>query len=667
MSEICATVLRKFRAADHFSIMSIDDLPIRHVSHELADQAVDELRNAIRREPYFVFQTADKNDYGTDVQLEVQIARGMTNFRVHVQVKGTETQPNSDGSVSVNGICCTNLSYLLGQPDSIYVCFHAPSGRLLSRYARDVLKEYESNRSDWKSQKTITVRFFEEFSKSFQQSLHARVLARSQHDKNSRMQWACVRPELLSKLVHHDVPNIDIPESVAEAAEYLKALYLDGHDEVICQAFDRFAARFEGDDDLMSMLYMAEINLAMKHQPFNDARVKDSIRLLLRMKAKTPDRLDIAYTLANAHLAIGANQEAKMLYRSVIAQANGHVKMLAWCWKNLGSVLEVEGNIREAKACFERALEVNPDLGEAQFALAQWHIKNASTLQESLRYLDEIVRQRGSAVEMCGVQGWRAELLFKAGESDAAFRDIFALTEVAEKHEWIWNWCAALVSKYGHASSPATRKAVRFWKVYKAYHPDHYLAESELLLSFAQLKILENEEQIDFDAFRERVNKIARKKDNELAPLLFDRLGHWSQADEDWVEAEKAFRHAFELAPNKYGICLGTALNNLRQFEEALPILLKQAEQHNPDAKSWFQVAIAQEGVGNIEKCIAAYGEAIRLDEDYDVAWFNLGGIHFNQQDLKSAVEVWKEALKRFPEHRLAKKLLRELPFLFRS
>ena len=234
-------------------------------------------------------------------------------------------------------------------------------------------------------------------------------------------------------------------------------------------------------------------------------------------------------------------------------------------------------------------------------------------------------------------------------------------------HEWIWNWCAALVSQYGNASAPATRKAIRFWKVYRAYHPDDYKAESELLLAFAQLKIIENEKQIDFDSFRERVNNVARKKDNAFAPLLYDRLGHWSQADEDWPEAEKAFRQAFELAPNEYGYCLGTALNHLRQFAEALPILLEQAEQHKPDGKSWFQVAIAQEGVGNIEKCMSAYEEAIRLDEDYELAWFNLGGIHFNQRDLRSSIQVWKEALKRFPEHQLAKKLLRDLPDLFRS
>jgi hypothetical protein len=87
--------------------MSIDDLPIRHVSHELADQAVDEFRNSIRREPHFVFQAADKNDFGTGVQLEAKIARGLTNFRLHVQVKGTEAQPNSDGTVSVSDISCT--------------------------------------------------------------------------------------------------------------------------------------------------------------------------------------------------------------------------------------------------------------------------------------------------------------------------------------------------------------------------------------------------------------------------------------------------------------------------------------------------------------------------------------------------------------------------------
>src|SRR4051812_24709042 len=101
----------------------------------------------------------------------------MTNLRVHVQLKGTDTEPNKDRSVSVSGIERANLNYLLGQSDSIYVCFHCPSRRLLCRYATEVFREYEHKGPEWRDQDTVTVRFSQEFGDTFQRALNARVLA----------------------------------------------------------------------------------------------------------------------------------------------------------------------------------------------------------------------------------------------------------------------------------------------------------------------------------------------------------------------------------------------------------------------------------------------------------------------------------------------------------
>jgi hypothetical protein len=70
-------------------------------------------------------------------------------------------------------------------------------------------------------------------------------------------------------------------------------------------------------------------------------------------------------------------------------------------------------------------------------------------------------------------------------------------------------------------------------------------------------------------------------------------------------EAQHVYRQAIDKAG--YGYCLGTALNFLGRYDEALPILLEQASIHQPDAMSWFQVAVAQEGVGDIAGCQASY------------------------------------------------------------
>ena len=99
---------------------------------------------------------------------------------------------------------------------------------------------------------------------------------------------------------------------------------------------------------------------------------------------------------------------------------------------------------------------------------------------------------------------------------------------------------------------------------------------------------------------------------------------------------------------------------------EALSILLRQAEEYLPDAKTWFQLAVSQEGVGDIEDCVSSYLKAIELDDMYDLAWFNLGGIYWNSGDIEKATKTWGEAIERFPSHETAKKLRRDLPVFFK-
>lgn len=108
----------------------LDDLPKRHSTHDTAEAAETAFEAAIGTCKLFIVQQKDRRDYGTDVQIEARDGDAMTNLRVHVQLKGTETAANADGSISVE-VARANLNYLLAQRDSIYVCYHVPSQRLL--------------------------------------------------------------------------------------------------------------------------------------------------------------------------------------------------------------------------------------------------------------------------------------------------------------------------------------------------------------------------------------------------------------------------------------------------------------------------------------------------------------------------------------------------------
>ena len=80
----------------------LDDLPRRDVNRRVQEQSEIAFRNAISESESFSIQSEDRYDYGTDFQIEADDAGAMTNVRVHVQLKGTLKETNSDGSVSVS-------------------------------------------------------------------------------------------------------------------------------------------------------------------------------------------------------------------------------------------------------------------------------------------------------------------------------------------------------------------------------------------------------------------------------------------------------------------------------------------------------------------------------------------------------------------------------------
>ncbi len=635
----------------------LNDLPRRAATHEL-DDAAQRAFEAVLDVGLFFVQQKDRRDYGTDYQLEVQSGGQATNLRVHVQLKGTDRDVAAEGTLSVV-VDRINLNYLLAQPHSIYVCFHRPSGRLLARYATDVFQDYERRGTSWQHQDTITVLFAEPFDKSFQLRLRDMVLAAGRAARDERLDWLTTPPERFPESLMQSVPRIEVPTDVAAAQELLETLYEVGQDAVISKSFEGFAAVLGRSSVALLPAYMAEINLGINGHVIDQQRVQAGIESMQAVEQSGEyHRGSLLYSQGNGWLALEEYEKARESYVAALVDLDGSrwSTIAARCSKNLGTVMHHLGAEDAARALYERALELEPDLPEARFALAVALLRGGEDLDSAIEHLDAVMTSRVTApIPSSAAAGWKVEALFRAGRHAEAFALVNVLISQVKDFAWIWPWLTKQVAIHGRSSPDTTRKSIRIWQAYLSYHPGHLAARRESLLCHFALHIVGSGE-LDFGSFRTLAVELIEDGIADPA-FLWDRVGHWAQKNGDWVNAEEAFRTAWQLEPYRYGYCLGTALNLLGRFEEALLILQSESDRLPPDAMSWFQVGVAYDGLNKWSDAIEAFKRAVALDDTYALAWFNLGGAYWNSGQLLAAFEVWEAAVSKFPYHELASRV----------
>ncbi|QXH99162.1 DUF4365 domain-containing protein [Pseudomonas monsensis] len=645
----------------------LDDLPTRHRNHATESKAEAAFQNLLSNSEDFVLQAPDRKDYGTDCQIEVIERESATNVRIHVQLKGTEGDVNADGSVSVE-IRRSNLNYLLAQPHSFFACYHVPTGTLWYCSADAVIRRYEHSGQSWTQQQTLTVNFTELLTRARLKSLAALARSGAASSRDTRVAQITARPEDLPGIVKAVRPDLHVPENEAQAAAILSSLYDSGADGVISSAFERFASVLPRDDDAMIFCYMAEINLGMAGIQVKAARIEDSISYLTS-KLDT-GRFDVGhlhYSIGNGFSALGREGEAVKAYEATLRHLtdDNSIILLAECYKNLGSSYEKLGDGERAVASFREALRHNSQLPEAHYALGLYCHRKGE-YGEALKHLDQVVFSEHTLGKRSSISGWRINVLFNLGDGMAAFREINVLLSDAGEEAWIWPWCGQQVTSFGRTSPENAKLSIPFWDRYLKAYPNCPSGVREQLLIRLYLRSEGGGVDMTYTAFKTEFEASIQYVEGDSAAYLWDRLGHWAQEEDNWKEAESCFRVAYNLVGGHYGYCLGTALNFLNRPEESLPILLSQAEEIQPDDMSWFQLAVAYEKLGRVRDSIAAYKKVTKLNSNYELAWFNMGGVHWNAGEFKAASRVWKTAVKKFPDHELTARLHRDLPFALR-
>ncbi|MEX3917962.1 tetratricopeptide repeat protein [Paraburkholderia sp. BR10872] len=643
-----------------------DELPHRHRNHEIEDNAIAAFQMRLGESGAFILQAADRKDYGTDCQIEVIADGRATNARVHVQLKGTEGALNANGSLSV-GVDRTNLNYLLMQPYSFYVAYHVPTRSLRIRTVESVVQQYEHGGTNWSDQASLTVSFVDELTPTRLDRIAelARAWARASRDR--RIGAVGVSATDLSSHVLASAPDVHVPDDPARARNLLVQLYEQNADDAISAGFASFAAALGAGSDAMGICYMAEINLGMDDLSHHPERIEEAIRFF---RARLTDRRhqvsDLQYTIGNAFHALQDEPEAKRAFEAALADPMlaAAPELAAQIHKNLGSSYALLGDHDPAMDHYHEALRLNPELAEAHTALGIHYVR-VGRYEDALHHLDQVVFSNQKQGRTFTVTGWRANVLFNLGDGRAAFREINGLVAQADRFRWIWPWCRGLVAAFGRSSVDNARQALPFWQRYVRANPEDPQARYELLMTTFYLRGKGENVGKTYGEFCEEFDRHIAQIDADNAALPWDRLGHWAQEDDDWAEAERCFRQAYELAGGEYGFCLAIALKELGRFAESVPLLLEQAQTVQPDAMSWFQLAASYASLGCWPEAIDGYERTLGLDPDHDLARFDLGGAHWNGGDPAMAAEVWASAIARFPEHDLSAKLMHDFPSLF--
>jgi tetratricopeptide (TPR) repeat protein len=643
-----------------------DQLPRRDRNHEIEDEAIAAFQKRLTESGAFILQAPDRKDYGTDCQIEVTANGQATNVRVHVQLKGTENALNADGSLSVE-VRRTNLNYLLMQPCSVYVAFHVPTGSLRVRTAESVARQYEHGGKSWTKQRALTVSFFDELTVERLGRLADIACSEAKSSRDRRVQRVGVPAVDLSSHVLKSPLEVHVPDEPALARKLLVQLYKKNADEAISAGFDKFAAVVGADSEEMGVCYMSEINLGMDGMTRHPKRIEEAISFF-RTRLTGDRRLvgDIHYTIGNAFHALRNEEEAKRAFETALDDPAlaAFPELAAQIHKNLGSSHELLGDSEKAVEHYNEALQLKPDLAEAHNALGNHYVR-LGKYEDALRHFDQVIFSDQKQGRTSAVAGWRANVLFNLGEGRAAFREINGLVAQADRLPWIWPWCGRLVASFGRANVDNARQAGPFWQRFVKANPENSAARRELLMTTFYLRGQGEGVGKSYSEFRAEFDCHIAHVDAEDAALPWDRLGHWAQKDGDWVEAERCFRKAYDLAGSEYGYCMAIALKELNRFEESVPLLLEQAQTVRPDAVSWFQLASSYENLARWPEAFDGYERALALDPSYAAAMFNLGGAHWNSGDSATAQKVWTKALKLFPDHELSAVLRRDFPALF--
>jgi tetratricopeptide (TPR) repeat protein len=174
-------------------------------------------------------------------------------------------------------------------------------------------------------------------------------------------------------------------------------------------------------------------------------------------------------------------------------------------------------------------------------------------------------------------------------------------------------------------------------------------------------QIIKDVESLNQQKLLEQVFKKQSFENNDA--WLCYRIGEAYQYKSDFVNAQKFYRKAYELAPkypdflNKYSsACLN--LNEKKLAEELFKKLIADFPHYAPGFSNLGYLYLLD---NNIVLALSYFDKALLLDPDYELALMNKASVFIYQNRLKEAKEILKQIIAKNPNQQKAKQALLQL------
>jgi len=312
-------------------------------------------------------------------------------------------------------------------------------------------------------------------------------------------------------------------------------------------------------------------------------------------------------------------------------------------WFERGYKNQKDDNYEESIRCYEKALEISPDISGAysNLGVAFSDLKRYEESETAFRKAIEFNPEDATAYSNLGVLLKATERYVEAEET---YRKAIEINpEYAAAYTNLGNLLSDAKLKQYTEAEEVYRKAIEI-------DPSEAIAHTNLgLLLHENLKRYDEAEE----AYRKAIEI------NPEYDTAYSNLGNLlSDAKlKQYTEAEEVYRKAIELDP-EYATAfrnLGLLLHKkLKRYDEAEEVYRKAIELNPKYATAYNSLGILLRTLERYEEAKEAYRKAIEINSEYATAYGNLGLLLYLQEQYDDAAIIYERLLTLNPNNATA-------------